>query len=342
MTHMEQEILQVADCLRQHQSIDGLEAAQKALCEQKPSFMLTVARGTSMHAAEYLAYLLMRDAGIPSMSVPLSLNTVYQTQWQVPPSALVLAISQSGGSRDLLETVKNFQNVGAKSLALLNTIPSPLAEVSDACVNIGAGKEHSVAATKSFIATLSLGIRLFAPLLNQSALADALAQLPEKIEQAQTLALQDDWQKALSTFAACDRLIVLGRGLGLPIAREAALKFKETCLIQGEAFSSAEVKHGPMALMNEKQVVLVLAPKDETQAGTLEAAAQFRAMGAKVFVAADESVAERDLTLADAAHPALQGLTTIQTVYRFIEQVSRAKGIDTDNPPNLKKVTSTV
>ncbi|MDO4435855.1 MAG: SIS domain-containing protein [Cardiobacteriaceae bacterium] len=342
MTHMEQEILQVADCLRQHQQLADIAPLHKALCEQPPQLLLTIARGTSMHAAEYLSYLLMRYAGIPSMSVPLSLNTVYQTPWQLPQSALVLAISQSGGSRDLLESVKAFQPTGAKTFALLNTIPSPLSEVCDNCLNIGAGKEHSVAATKSFIATLSLGIRLFAPLLKQSALDTALAKLPEKIEQAQEIALQEDWQKALSLFTNCDRLYILGRGLGFSIAREAALKFKETCLIQGEAFSSAEVKHGPMALMNERQVVLALAPPDEAQAGIVESALQFKAMGAKVILAADESVAERDVTLIDANHPTLQGLTTIQTVYRFIEQVSRAKGIDTDNPPNLKKVTSTL
>lgn len=336
-TLMETEILQVAQIIAAQAKNSQITDIAAQLAHSPPSLWLTVARGTSDHAAEYLSYWIMRYSGIPALSVPLSLNSLYQSAWQVN-NAQLLAISQSGGSIDLLESVNNMRRAqGLRSLALVNVIDSPLAKACEHAIDIGAGKEKSVAATKSFIATLTAGLRLVNPLLNDKHLLPALERLPEKIEQAQAL----DWHKALEKMQNLSRLYVVGRGAGLAIAKEAALKFKETCLMQGEGFSGAEVQHGPMALVNEQQLVLFLAPPDETQAGLLETAKRFKEMGATVLIAADENVAERDLPLIDAQHPALQGITTIQTVYRMIEKLSKARGINTDNPPNLKKVTST-
>lgn len=334
---MEQEILQSAAVLATQADNTAISDMAAKLAAEPPALWLTVARGTSDHAAEYLSYWLMRYCGIPALSVPLSLNTIYQSPWQLEKAQL-LAISQSGGSQDLLESVKNMRRAkDVRSLALVNVIDSPLAHACEHAIDIGAGKEKSVAATKSFIATLGAGLRLLSPLLKDKGLDVAIAALPEKIRQAEAL----DWSKALDSLQDISRLYVVGRGAGMSIAKEAALKFKETCLVQGEGFSGAEVQHGPMALMNKEQVALFLAPPDETQAGLLETAARFRQMGAKVLVAADDSVAERDLPLIDAGHPALQGLCSIQSFYRMVEKLSKARGINTDNPPNLKKVTST-
>lgn len=336
MTLMHKEIREAADVLRRQQKNPAFDVMRERLSKKVPATLMTFARGTSDHAAEYLSYLLMRYSGMVAASIPLSLNTLYQTHWKAG-DIFALTISQSGGSQDLLESAKSVQKAGIPLLALLNTIPSPLAEVSNEVVDIQAGEEKSVAATKSFIATIGAGLRIFEPWLAQKDLLPALDALPEKLEIAQEL----DWSKAVELLKPAKRLYIVGRGAGLPIAKEAALKCKETCLLQGEAFSGAEVKHGPMALMNEEQIVLIFAPKDETQAGLIELAQQFKAMGAKVLLAADESVAERDLPLVDAGHSALQGLTTIQTFYHMAEQLSRVRGIDTDNPPNLNKVTTT-
>lgn len=336
-TLMETEILQVAQVVAAQAENAAIAEIAAQFAKQPPSVWLTVARGTSDHAAEYLSYWIMRYSGIPALSVPLSLNTIYQSPWQLE-NAQLLAISQSGGSADLIESVNNMRKAkGLRSLALVNVIDSPLAKACEQAIGIGAGTEKSVAATKSFIATLTAGLRILSPLLNAERLNEALKQLPEKIEQAQAL----DWQLALEKMQNISRLYVVGRGAGLSIAKEAALKFKETCLVQGEGFSGAEVQHGPMALVNPEQVILFLAPPDETQAGLLETAKRFKDMGATVLIAADEKVVERDLPLVDAGHSALQGITTIQTVYRMIEKLSKARGINTDNPPNLKKVTST-
>ncbi|MDO4642655.1 MAG: SIS domain-containing protein [Cardiobacteriaceae bacterium] len=335
-TLMEKEILETAAVVAAHAERADIAAFGAALKNNPPKMLLTIGRGTSDHAAEYLSYWLMRYSGIPAASIPLSLNTVYQTQWHAK-DALALAISQSGGSQDVVESVNNLQHHGIPTITLVNAVPSPLSEVSKQTLPLQAGEEISVAATKSFIASLSIGLRAFNALFADSSLEKALTTLPEKIHAAENL----DWSKAIEALKGLDRLYIVGRGAGLPIAKEAALKCKETSLLQGEAFSGAEVKHGPMALINPRQTVLFLAPPDEMQAGLVETAQQFRAMGANVLLAADERVASRDLPLIDAGHPALQGITTIQTFYRMAEKLSAARGINTDNPPNLNKVTST-
>ncbi len=333
---MAREILQTAAVLSAHNDNADIADLADQLRDKQPDILFTVARGTSDHAAEYLAYLLMRYRGIPALSVPLSLNSIYHTDWRAK-NALTMAISQSGGSPDLLYSVNNLAKAGINSLALVNTLPSPLSDACDYAVDIAAGEEKSVAATKSFIASLSVGLRLFNSWLGDNNLLPALQNVPEKLQQAEKL----DWSPAIEAMKGIERLYVVGRGEGLAIAKEAALKCKETCLIHAEAFSGAEVKHGPMALVNAKQVVLILAPPGKTQAGLVKTAQQFREMGATVLLAADNKVSTRDLPLIDAGHNALQGLTTIQTFYRMIEQLSLVRGIDTDSPPHLHKVTQT-
>lgn len=337
MTMMKKEILETASVLRQQADNHHITELREYYSHHIPSVLLTLARGTSDHAAEYLSYLLMRYRGMVCASLPLSLNSLYHAQWK-NLNALALAISQSGGSQDLVDSVKGIQHAGIPVLSILNTVPSPVAEVSEKVFALNAGVEQALAATKSFVATISAGLRIFASWFdNAGDFITPLNALPEKIEQAQTL----DWSKALDMLKDAQRLYVVGRGAGLAIAKEAALKCKETCLMQGEAFSGAEVQHGPMALMNPEQIVLIFAPKDESQKGLVELAKRFKDMGAKVLLATDDSVKGRDLSLLDAGHPMLQGLTTIQTFYTMIEQLSVVRGVDTDNPPHLKKVTVT-
>ena len=138
------------------------------------------------------------------------------------------------------------------------------------------------------------------------------------------------------------RLFVIGRGAGWYVAKEAALKCKETCLLQGEAFSGAEVKHGPMALVDSDFVSFIFAPPGKAQAGLLALAQDFRAKGGQVLLAADKNVAQRDVTLVDVGCEALQGMASIASFYLMAEQLARARGLDPDSPPHLQKVTQTV
>jgi glucosamine--fructose-6-phosphate aminotransferase (isomerizing) len=200
-----------------------------------------------------------------------------------------------------------------------------------------AGQETSVAATKSFIAQLVAGARLVAAWQDDAALSAALQQLPQAMERA----CAADWSAALQILGEADRLFVIGRGLGLPVAMEAALKFKETCGIQAEAFSGAEVQHGPMRLIEEGYPLLVFAPRGPAQAGLLDLAQAMRARGARVLLAAPAGTPGASLALAESSLPELDPVCAIQSFYPMVEALARARGNDPDHPPHLKKVTRT-
>ncbi|MDR5867572.1 SIS domain-containing protein [Halomonas koreensis] len=311
-----------------------LAALGERLRTSPPAAALTVARGSSDHAAAYLAYLIMKHRGIPVTSLPPSLAGA---PWRLT-GQLAVAISQSGQSPDLVSAQRALAAGGAHTLALVNTPQSPLGAASDDEVALFAGEERSVAATKSYLATLSAGAQLVGHWTGDAALLAALQALPERL----TEAAGRDWSLAVEALAGVERMMVIGRGPGLAVAQEAALKFKETCAIQAEPFSGAEVRHGPMALIEPGYPVLVFAPPGPEQAGLLALAEWLEEAGARVLLAADAGVARRHLTLTDAGHDDLQPLSAIQSFYRMAAGLAAARGSDPDRPRHLRKVTRTV
>ncbi|MGY4877920.1 SIS domain-containing protein [Vreelandella aquamarina] len=314
-----------------------LAALGERLRLAEPTAAVTVARGSSDHAASYFAYLCMKRKGIPVASLPPSLTTLAKAPWRLT-GQLALAVSQSGQSPDLVATQQALAAAGARTVALVNTPQSPLGAASDSEIPLYAGEEKSVAATKSYLATLSAMAQLIGHWQEDRLLLDALDKLPERLTQA----LEMDWSAAVDALVNVDRLMVIGRGAGLAVAQEAALKFKETCAIQAEPFSGAEVRHGPMALIGPGYPVLVFAPPGPEQAGLLELAEWLRSVGACVLLAADESVVQRNLTLIDAGHEALQPLSVIQSFYQMVAVLAAARGSDPDHPRHLNKVTCTL
>ena len=306
------------------------------LRQQPPASLLTIARGSSDHAAHYAAYLVMARLGRLVASMPMSLVTLYQSQIRCDGLAS-LAFSQSGQSPDLVSPTRYFRDCGALTCAFVNDAASPLARAAEWLFPLHAGEERSVAATKSFIAQLVAGARLVASWQDDAALAAALEALPHAMQRA----LAGDWTPAIPVLERVDRLFVVGRGLSLPVAMEAALKFKETCGIQAEAFSGAEIQHGPMALIEEGYPLLVFAPRGPAQAGLLELAAAMRARGARVLLAAPAGVPDAALPLVEAPHPELDPVCAIQGFYPMVEALARARGNDPDSPRHLKKVTRT-
>jgi glucosamine--fructose-6-phosphate aminotransferase (isomerizing) len=200
-----------------------------------------------------------------------------------------------------------------------------------------AGAETSVAATKCFIAQLVAGAGLVACWQQDEALQAALAALPEALTRAATA----DWTAGLAALSKTERLFVIGRGPGLSVALEAALKFKETCGIQAEAFSGAEIMHGPMALIEEGYPLLVLALRGPAQAGLLALAQQMRERGARVLLAAPEGTPHVNLPIAPTASTDLDPISAIQSFYPMVEALARARGMNPDHPPYLAKVTRT-
>ena len=316
---------------------DAMSKLGLVLAKLAPTLVLTVARGSSDHAANYFAYLAMKIVGVPVVSLPMSLVTLHHAPLAVK-GQLAFALSQSGASPDLIYTMASLRESGMRTVAFVNKANSPLAAACEWALPLCAGEEKSVAATKSYIVSLSAIARLVAFWSKDLKLQAALGNLPEQLKEA----CQHDWQAAIDVLKNAERIMVVGRGLGLPVAQEAALKFKETCAIQAEAFSSAEIKHGPMALIDDGYPLLVFAPRGPEQASVLALAEEMRERGAKVLLAAPIDVASRDLTISTADHEVLDPLLAIQSFYIMAAKLSEARGLNPDAPRHLSKVTKTL
>ena len=303
---------------------------------QAPSAILTVARGSSDHAASFMAYLIMARLGRLVTSLPMSLITLYHSRIRCD-GLVSMAFSQSGQSPDLVAPIRVFSDGGACTAAFVNDPDSPLARAVQWLFPLHAGAETSVAATKSFIAQLVAGVRVVAAWQPDPVLQAALLNLPAALARAASA----DWSVAVETLRPVDRLLVVGRGSGLSVALEAALKFKETCGIQAEAFSGAEIKHGPMALIDEGYPLLVLAPRGPAQAGLLALADEMRARGARVLLAAPPGTAGANLPVAQTESIELDPISMVQSFYTMVEALARARGMNPDQPRHLAKVTRT-
>ena len=311
-------------------------ALGKALRALPPQGAVTIARGSSDHAAHYMAYLMMARMGRLVTSLPMSLVTLYQSKI-VCDGLVSLAFSQSGQSPDLVAPTKFFREGGARTVAFVNAESSPLADAAQFVFPLRSGPELSVAATKSYIAQLVAGARVVAAWSGDEDLQAALQQLPSALEEA----AKQRWDVAVDVLKGADKLFVIGRGTGLPIAMEAALKFKETCGIQAEAFSGAEVKHGPMALVDEGYPMLVFAPRGPAQAGLIALAEEMRGRGARVLLAAPAGTPGAELPLACTGNEDLDPIAVVQSFYPMVEALARARGRNPDAPPHLAKVTKT-
>ena len=320
-------------------SADGAAYASLAedLRNNAPGAMLTVARGSSDHAAHFMAYLMMARLGRLVTSLPMSIVTLYQSRLRCE-GLVAFAFSQSGRSPDLTAPIASVRAGGARTVCFVNDVASPLAQASQWVFALHAGSETSVAATKSYIAQLVAGARVVATWQQDSMLLAALAQLPADLENA----LRQQWQQAfVAVLRDADRLYVIGRGTGLAAAMEAALKFKEVSGIQAEAFSGAELRHGPMALVYEGYPLLILAPPGPAQADLLNLAEDMRGKGARVLLAAPAGTPGAELPLACSSAEDLNPVLAIQSFYPAVEALARARGLDPDRPRNLAKVTRT-
>lgn len=316
---------------------DTLRDLARDLRAAPPAVVVTCARGSSDHAATYGKYLIETFVGVPVASAAPSVASVYESAVKTPAAPLCLAISQSGRSPDLLATVAAQKAAGARIVALVNDATSPLAEAADTVVPLMAGPEKSVAATKSYITALAALALLVAEWSDDEGLRAAIDTLPDRLAAAWAL----DWSEVVDLLVDANNLFVIGRGLGFGVAQEAALKLKETCALHAEAFSAAEVRHGPMAIVDEGFPLLAFATSDIAGDGVREAAAEFAARGARVALAdARADGGSHPPALAD--HPAIEPILTIQSFYRMANDLSVARGLDPDAPRHLSKVTRTL
>lgn len=321
-------------------AIGAIGARIRAL---SPRAVITCARGSSDHAATYAKYLIESQARVLTSSAAPSMSSVFGISPDLE-GTLFVAISQSGRSPDLLASVAAARKSGALVLALCNDPASPLVAAADLNIALRAGPETSVAATKSWLATLAALARLVAAWTQDAELKTALAGLPALMDKAWQL----DWSRALPLLESAQHLYVVARGLGLGAAQEIALKCKETCGLHAEAFSSAEVRHGPFTLLGPGFPALLLAQDDAAGSGVEELATELAARGVKVLLASEysahASVVGNDGIVLPALKcaPVLAPVLMVQSAYRLIAQLSVRRNYDPDKPLHLKKVTETL
>lgn len=313
-----------------------IERAGAALAQRDPAVIVTIARGSSDHAAHFLKYAIELELGLPVASLGPSLASIYEAPMRLERGA-ALAVSQSGASPDIVAMMEGANAGGALSLALVNTTPSALADCAAIALNIQAGPEIAVAATKSYVNSIAAGLAIIAQWSGKSELQQAVAALPETLEKALAL----DWSTLIEPLTTAESLYMLGRGPSLAIAMEAALKCKETCELHAESYSSAEVLHGPVSLVAPDFPVIAFAARDRAEASIAKTASEMVAKNADVYLTSAMGEGTKRLPFLETGHPLTDALALIVPYYGMVEALSRARGFDPDKPAALKKVTQT-
>ena len=313
---------------------DLYAALGEKLRKMNPACVATIARGSSDHAATYANYLIPKCTGRVVASVAPSLVTVLDAPLDLK-GQFALAISQSGSSPDILKTIERSRASGALTAALVNNVDSPLAKAAEVVLDQHAGPEVSVAATKTVLCTMFAIARIVAEWSQDPKLKVGLESLPDVMAQAFQRGMAADDQ----ILGGVTHAYVLSRGLGLSSAVEMALKLKETCGIHAEAFSTAEVRHGPREIVDGKFLVLGIgipgSGLEDVRAVTRELAEQ----GARVALFAPD---EPGHSFPLSADPRLMPLVALQFMYPWLARSAKAIGRDPDRPKVLKsKIVNT-
>ncbi|SMX23677.1 SIS domain-containing protein [Boseongicola aestuarii] len=338
-TQMRREVLEIPSAVDRllRNGGDDIKAAADAIRAQDPSFMVSVARGSSDHVATYLKYASELLMGTPIASIGPSIASIYKRQLNLK-GAVCLSVSQSGKSPDIVEMARMARAGGALSVAMTNHPDSPLAQVADHALNLHAGPELSVAATKTFVNSTVAGIWLLAEWAEDAALLAAIHNLPEKLESAVLI----DWPAVREALEGRNSIYCLGRGPAYAISNEAALKFKETCQIHAESYSSAEVLHGPVSIVDGGFPVIALASADEAEGALASVADEIASKGATVFATTEKVSKASALEVTRTGHALTDPISLIASFYAMVERTAASRGINPDAPRHLKKVTETV
>ena len=338
-TQMRREVLEIPVAVERllENGGDDIRRAADAIRARAPNYMISVARGSSDHVATYLKYASELLLGTPIASIGPSIASIYNRKLNLDGS-VCLSVSQSGKSPDIVEMARMAREGGALAIAMTNNPDSPLAQVSDHTLNLHAGPEISVAATKTFVNSTVAGIWLLAEWAQDQALMNAILDLPGKLEKA----VHADWPEARAALGGRNSIFCLGRGPAYAISNEAALKFKETCQIHAESYSSAEVLHGPVSIVDSGFPVIALTAEDAAESALAGVADELARKGAKVFATSDKVTHAAPLKVTRTGHPLTDPIALITSFYAMVERIAASRGINPDAPRHLKKVTETV
>ena len=339
ITRMRLEINEIPDSAARliHRSKSEVARIADHMRALDPRLIATIARGSSDHAAGFLKYAFELETGLPVASLGPSLASVYDAKMRLEKTATI-AISQSGKSPDICAMAAAAKSGGSLTISLVNVITSPLAIASDIALDIQAGPELSVAATKTYVNSVAAGLLVLAAWKGDESLSAALDRLPAALEKA----VAQDWSPLCAALEGQNSLYILGRGPSLAIAAEAALKFKETSGLHAEAYSSAEVMHGPVSIVGKGFPVLALIARDKAENNVAAVADQLVEQGAAVFATSSQVRHANRLPYVATGHYLSDALVQIASFYGLIEMLSRQRGLDPDKPRFLRKVTETI
>lgn len=305
-------------------------------------YVVIAARGSSDNAATYAKYLFGAVADLPTSLATPSLFTLYKR----PPDlagALVVGISQSGQSTDIVEVILEGHRQGVPTLAVTNNVQSPLAEAAADVIDIHAGEEKSIAATKTYTAQLVALALLASCWVNDARCVEEIKRLPEQI--AQTLALDEVVRARAERYRYVRDCVVIGRGYNYATAFEIALKLKELTYIVAEPYSSADFRHGPIALVESGFPGICIMPSGRAYNHVFQLASDLKARGAELLVISEQDAA-LDLATTPFRLPAgvpewLSPVACVIPGQLLAYHLTLAKGFDPDHPRGLRKVTDT-
>jgi len=344
MSYLEEEIAEQPQVLARLLAEESARAKEiaRAIQGRAPQFVLIAARGTSDHAATYGKYLLAATCGLPVALAAPSLFTIYRR----PPrlqGALVVGISQSGRSPDIVEVVAEGRRQGALTLGITNDPQSPLGQAAELCLPCHAGEERSVAATKTYTAQLAALALVAVALAGDGQMWAQLERLPEWVGHA--LGLAPAMPQRVERFRYMERCVLIGRGYNYATALEIALKLKELTYVVAEPYSSADFRHGPIAMVEPGFPVLMVAPSGAVYPDLVALARELRELGAELVMVSDQrealALAQTGLALPEAVPEWLSPVVAVVPGQLFAAALTRAKGYDQDQPRGLQKVTRT-
>lgn len=341
-TLLEQEIRSQPEVLTTLLDLETEHVRQ--IVKELPEFQyaLIAARGTSDHAATYAKYAWAALAGYPVALAAPSLYTMYGQEVRMR-GALVVGVSQSGESPDILAVLREGHRQGCPTLAITNNGSSPLASEADHVIELHAGEERSVAATKTYTSQLAVMALLAANLGGDYARIDELLKIPEKV--AATLERSEQVQARAERYRYAEQCIVIGRGFNYATSFELALKLKELTYVNAIAYSSADFRHGPIATVEEGTPVVLVMPSGLVYDDMASLATELRERRAELIAVSDRAeahaLARTSLTLEPGVPEWLSPITSILPGQMLAWRLAEAKGFDPDHPRGLHKVTLT-
>ncbi|MCA9837475.1 MAG: SIS domain-containing protein [Trueperaceae bacterium] len=342
MTHFEQEIREQPAVLRHILQDAAIKEVAEKLKTEDISLILTLARGSSDNAVTFFVYLAGQYLGLPVASLPPSLFSVYASTMKLG-SALVVGVSQSGESSDVVKGLELLTGAGAKSLAISNNAQSSLAKIASYHLEQNAGHEQAVAASKTFLSQMMVMACLVAHWSGSRDLQLALEKVPEALQTI--IDHQEGIERAALRLTHAESAYILGRGLSYGPSQELALKLKETSYLHAQAYSSAEFQHGPIAAVDATDPIILLGLDDGTLESNILVAQRLRDLDADLTILSSNlkllAFANAEIKL-PAGHGATQAFEQILCGQLLALHLTQSKRLDPDQPRNLKKVTQTM